>query len=342
MAMCESRRPLRKLRGQSLAVRCVFAIVVMLSADAWSEARPDPLVLIEGVYVAREQTPPSKIKLRERIRSPGAQHWQERLVEAYFEHDKYRVDQLHPPPTVRTLFDGEQVIQLDSNREITLRDRLEHSGVEPLYDARLLGIDWLDMWTSYLAAVPDFRRLGWECETVGREEVRGVAVWHVRVRAPPEYNCLTMDYWVEPERAFRVHRFSRSSDVPQRSLIESYYENAKYPWLPSRVECRIWFSHEAAEGAAEHRNLQVVEATTVRQFSPATWTIAGLNPPLNAPVGDYRLHQTVGYWDGKGLRDTPVWERRARGVGVFGLVVLALLVGAPPAALVWSRWHKAR
>lgn len=324
-----------------LAVRrYLWITAVLLSAPVRSAETLDPLVLVEGIYAAREQIPPSKLKLRERIRDPRNQRWQERVVEAYFEGAKYRVDQIEPQPTVRALVDGSKVIHLDNNRHVNLRDRLEHMASDPLYDARLLGMDCLNSWASYLLGKLDFRGLGWECTVLGQETIRGVKVWHVQVRAPEENQFLTLDYWVEPQRGFRVHRYATSSIVPQRSPLESYYENPRYPWLPSRVEGRIESHTEAAGWWVEEIEFHLLEAATVRQFPSETWTIVGLHPPLNAQVIDYRLEQVVGYWDGKGVRDTPVRVRPARGVGWAGLAVLAVLLTAPMAWWVWSCWRK--
>lgn len=316
----------------AVGMPCVLLGASLLCAADGLEERPDPIHLLEAVYTAREQIPPSRLKVSDRARNQGEQSWHEALLAVYFEHRKYRVDELRPDNSgVRTLFDGAQVIQLDSNRDVVLRDRVQHATSDPFYDVRVLGINLMDTWAAAFTGVPDFRSFGRNYKTVGWEMIRGVGVWHVQETAPSEYD-LKVDYWIEPGTGFRVHRYAYSIVGERPSTVESYYENSTYPWLPSRVESKIYTGDVFWE-----RELVVQEGLTMKRLPEETWTIAGLKPPLNATVTDYRLQQILGYWDGQGVRDVPVPARGKRGVGVVALGVMLLLVVAPLVWLVRSR-----
>ncbi|MDR2642437.1 MAG: hypothetical protein LBC74_06550, partial [Planctomycetaceae bacterium] len=43
-----------------------------------------------------------------------------------------------------------------------------------------------------------------------------------------------------------------------------------------------------------------------KSFPPETFTLKGLNLPLNTDVTDVRIHRRLGYWDEEKLVDRPV------------------------------------
>ncbi len=285
--------------GPSGVLAVVLGVVLLWGpfASRGADVVPEPTLLFRGVESVRQQIPPSRLVLRADYRAGIETSVLELLVE--FDDDKYGFSRTKTGPEVRAIFDGKQILHYDGVNSVTLRD-LRDTTADYLFDPRLLGItadfvcgQSLDDALPYRAAT--------NLQTVCREQVGDRPTWHVRLADTNTYNR-RIDIWVDPERNFRVYRYEYSLEGGRPSTVLSFYEDQKYPWLPSRVETQ---TYDSKAQPADERKLEILKAEPNVRLPDSAWGLAGLRPPAGTEVQDRRIRSRIGYWNGAALVPSP-------------------------------------
>ena len=197
------------------------------------------------------------------------------------------------------MFDGTFFLHFDGKDSATITVPPKWPGVDYLFDPRTLGLSG-----SYLADETVPSCLGYQnaksVTLVGLEPVRGKSTWHVRVVDSYEQQ---LDFWIEPVAGFPVHRgrFSTKEGLNQNQSEVYCGENPRFPWLPSRVETQYYCQGKPTDAT---REVTILKAEFDVRIPPETWTLAGLDLPIGAPVSDLRVGR-LGYWNGEGLSQDP-------------------------------------
>lgn len=143
-----------------------------------------------------------------------------------------------------------------------------------------------------------------EIKLVGAEQVAGRNTSHVRVTDKFDQQ---LDFWIEPTSYHVVRCEYRFEEIFRRCQSE-YGQEGPASALPTEVRIE-----EAFEGKRVcERTLKITNVATTDAFPPESWTLAGLDLPVGTPV--VKLFETpvdkvtgerIGYWNGKGLSDSP-------------------------------------
>ena len=206
--------PVAPLRRMLRLAGLLLSGLVPIQVVGAGAGTPAPVDLIQGVKSARMQIPTSRLEMRVTYKS--ATQTGEWELTCEFDADKCRVIQTKPKPEIRTLFDGTQVIQFDSNQRVVLRSIADGSG-DFLFDPRLLGIAIIDSWGATIAdALPHQRAT--QLETIRRSQVGDRDAWHVRLINTNEYD-LTIDAWIDEKNDFRVYRYEYSISGNKPSVV---------------------------------------------------------------------------------------------------------------------------
>ncbi len=173
-----------------------------------------------------------------------------------------------------------------------------------LFDPRLLGVS-----TDLSAKTPFGMYFGYqnckEATVVGRETIRGVETWHLKVLTSIDSR---LEYWIEDRADFRVHRVLWDfQKLPLVRIIESVYD----PQAPNDVIPKSMAIQEFGARKGEEPKLTstiTVDVERIEFKTPAKepGTIASLDLPTGTRVDDERTDKVVGYWDGtKIVKDRP-------------------------------------
>ncbi len=162
------------------------------------------------------------------------------------------------------------------------------------FDPRILGL------SDLLTADTTLKECIWyqnvkSLEVLGKEKINGVDAWRVRAKS----NGATSDYWIE-EPGFRIHQRSIQWGNYETIIKSEFAENDTATPFPSRVE----IVRKDNNGLLERRiTVNSVEVDT--NIAPDRFTLSSMNLPLNTMIVDYRIQRLAGYWDGKGISESP-------------------------------------
>lgn len=197
----------------------------------------------------------------------------------------------------RSIFDGSQVLTYDGQNSATIDDSTK-STIQYLFDPRTLGL------TSFLQPGKDVADcLRWRnaqsVSLLQRELVGGRETWHVRV---VDSFLHELNFWID-ERDYRVYKHEfRLGDV-RKTVISSYERKDD---VASPLPTRVYVAETSRGELLGERWLAVSKLETDVKINPKSWTLAGLDLPRGVPVSDLRVHERLGYWDGRGLSEDPV------------------------------------
>ncbi len=140
-------------------------------------------------------------------------------------------------------------------------------------------------------------------ELEGSESLNGIDVWKVKVVRGDS----TSRFWIE-EPLFRVHR--KTIETPHMAItIESTYspDDRQSPF-PQQVVIKRTYNAQEMQKRNEHTVCTVKTFEAGIPISPDRFTLKAMDLPFNTPVVDYRISRNVGYWDGEGLSELPVYR----------------------------------
>jgi hypothetical protein len=286
----------------ALAFLLTIIFLGLLTPECFSQS-PDPITLLQGVEMAREQTPASRLHFHALFKNPLQENERDYVME--FDGDKRRALG-STPDQPRLFYDGLQAcVYLPSSAQASLRN-ISDATAEALFDPRTFG---LNSGLTWQPTVPDLLPYkNGKVQLVGKEQLRGIDSWHVRiaVEKPTAYN---VDLWIGDTGHFPVYRYERIYDSAKQR-IESFYEDTNYSWLPTRVACTT-FDNDKFQFGLE---VTITKAEANVNFPEKNWTLAGLNLPVGTAIVDRRTSLTDGYWNGTNVTPFEAWQANRQAV----------------------------
>lgn len=276
--------------------------MIRIFGSACCAQTPDPITLIQGVEMARLQIPPSRLHFHVVYRDLLRKNESDHVIE--FDGNKRRSLPL-TPQGASLFYDGSQACLYSPDRkQASFRD-IQDATPDALFDPHTLGLDSGLGWPLMVADLLPYREGG--VEMVGREMVRGIETWHVRISLSKPFKH-QRDLWIGDATGFPVYRYDLTLES-ERQTVMSFYESPSYTWLPSRVEC----SSVDTNGTLRFGlTVTLTKAEAQVSFSETNWTLAGLNLPVGTQVMDRRTKLTIGYWNGTSVTPLEVWRAGQR------------------------------
>lgn len=290
---------------------------------------PDPLLLLQGVQSSREQIPPSRLK----IKYAYCDSLITNTIVVYVDFDGILRSFKHVRPNNElisdwcTVFDGSKAITYEKRiNQVSYRSIMSPASQLMLFDPRLLGLINAYAWNESLDVAVPCSVTNANYELIGREQVDGKEAWHVRFSTT---KYLQIDYWIDDKRDFRVYR--RDWNGVQ---TRSYYENEKYPRLPSRIVSKAYTHLKPIdkEKPTYEKDLQILEASAFIRFKEDRWNLAKMNIEPGADVVDYRLSRSIGTWNGNRIVSESDGSRSPLGLWSYGIVFALFVV---PGIYLW-------
>ena len=311
---CTTRHPLldhiERMNTSTTKMGIVLGVMLIgiIGSDCYAQS-PDPITLIQGVEMARLKIPPSRLHFHLVFRSQSRTTESDRIME--FDGDRRRSVGL-TPQDLSLFYDGSQACLYDPSRKYASFRDIRDSTADALFDPRTIGLSPVLGWAASVSDHLPYKQ--GRVEMVGREQVRGIDTWHVRISIENPYKY-QIDLWIGDTERFPVYRYDATYDT-ERQSVTSFYENKDYPWLPSKAESSFYNTNGTI-------NLELTASITKAEanvaFSETNWTLAALNMPVGTPVMDRRTKLTVGYWNGTNATPFEVWQANQRALMVTEL-----------------------
>jgi hypothetical protein len=260
---------------------------LLLLANLGYTAQPDPETLLRGAQSAREQIPPSRVTVNTVYHSEVRHN--EFALTIEFDGDLRRFERsslaANRPDYLRTLFDGKDAFAYDKSQVSIYNLSSQFPG--PLHDPRVFGMVGVLNADLTIADCLPFA-IATNVLLVGQEVIDQTPTFQVRMMSK---DGTVWNWWISPEKGFQVLQFKENWGVGSRAT-RSWYENAEYQWLPSRVIVEQFGSNG---GIISRTESKVVKAEVVEKFPKSTWTLAGFTLPAKTIIVDTRK-KTFGYW----------------------------------------------
>jgi len=174
-----------------------------------------------------------------------------------------------------------------------------------IYDPRMLGLtDMMNHNTSVGESLLYKSRSNF---SISREDLNGRSVYVVECRDGERNGFAHWKLYIEEPGFFLIRK---TVDAEWGKIqIDNDYSEQKFLPFPTKVHIyRV--APQKDESGREivdfDRYITIKDVQIKKSFPPETFTLAGLNPPLNSDVVDYRISRRLGYWDGEKLVDDPV------------------------------------
>jgi hypothetical protein len=324
--------PNSQWRHLFIVVGLLGSRLLMLPAKAEDNARPDPLILLQGVESARLQIPASTLTVEFSYTDSFVLVSNEMILHVDFDGDLRGFDyQLDDQSKLgyRTVFDGSRAICYYEDRHLVEYRNLTDQTPMQLFDPRVLGISAHNAWEDNIRDAIPYRYEGAKPELIGREAVEDRVAWHVRLTIKPLQ--VVADYWIDDTNGFRVYR--KDWNVTKTF---SYYENESYPWLPSRVESKDYrYAKDGNATLQSEMKWQIVDAKADVKFPKSRWTLAGMDLKQGTEVTDVNLRRRIGNWNGsRFVPSIPDSDQRRNRPMAWSIIALFLVV-IVPVILMW-------
>lgn len=333
---------LRKIVLVSSIAALMACADIARTSTLTAQEKPSAVALLRGVELAREaaESVKAEIEVKFATRSPATSVTC--LVELRGARRRFEVFGVEDVAQV-IIRDGDEFrsFRRQRNEDLHFYDVREAVGTrgDLAFDPRVLGL------SDFMPCNANLRQCLWysrhdELVVIGEDDVGSVRVWRVKARR----GSTSSEYWIE-EPSFRVHR--RRIDTPDHTIdIRSTFEGNGLTPFPKRVIASREFK-DARDGKATPSTMRweyIVKGFEAGGEIPdERFGVASIGLPINTPAVDYRIHRTVGYWNGEGFGERPVysgetpraapeppsrWLRRIVFIGVNAVVVLvaALLI----------------
>lgn len=119
-----------------------------------------------------------------------------------------------------------------------------------------------------------------------------------------DYDGTELSFWVEPERAFRVHKYEYLSPGLQHEIVSSEFDES---FCKGLLPCKIDSVRERLVAGSSYKNKRILSNYVEGAPSRLGLEDMGLTPGM--PVSDIRIKKRIGYWDGTKLVESPVRDR---------------------------------
>lgn len=322
------------------------AIIFMVSTHSTlAEEPPSALALLRGVESTRTQYKTIKAALEARYISPPPAPTIDCLVEMDVPKLRFEFTVLAGDiPGQVILRDGDEFhgYRRKEAEDVQVYDLQRAVGVrgDIAFDPRILGLSDLmtcDTTVKDCLWIEDHESL----EVVDQESLHGVNTWKVKASR----RGATAEFWIE-EPSFRVHR--KIVETPfMRIVIDSEFDSDKeQSSFPSRVTTQRVHKKDELKDRNEERIYIVKSFDTDADIPLERFTLKAMDLPFNTPVVDYRISRIVGYWDGEGLSEKPVYlgerpselsEPKSQGNDRLLLIAINLLVLLVLIVVIWMR-----
>jgi hypothetical protein len=195
-----------------------------------------------------------------------------------------------------TVYDGAvlmEYMEADGKPFQTKIDDPDKGSSTYLFDPRVLGLTPSPSVRDTIESCLTHSNAG-SVQLAGRESVEGVIAWHIRV----PYPTVTYDYWIDVNNPSRVVKCGFNGNT-----VFSKYDaaNPDDP-IPTKIRIVMFYGRE---NARFDKHILRRSARFNIPVDPTSWTLAGFNMPVGTDVVDYRISRSIGYWDGRGLSESP-------------------------------------
>jgi len=308
------------------------SVVTVAIADK-NPKQPDPVALLKGVAVAREQIESGEMEFLDAHRD-SRWHIQTNyiLLKVAFDGEKLRFEQLAreyayvptDPEAIkrveekyyelhgdndalvklglltpqsahyRTINDGNVIMEFDPRLDATIQNSNADIGTF-LFDPRTFGLNGYMFHGDTVEGCLGLQNLK-PVSLVGKEDVDGIPAWRVNVQVATNW---PIEFWIDAAHPTHVIKMAEPA---RPGTVWSEYD-PQNPDDPLPIEVNA----EDHEGKTTN---YVYETHVVRRNSrynvpiqPKAFTLAGLDMPIGTPVVDVRIHRRIGYWNGKGFSE---------------------------------------
>ena len=290
----------RQRRTNTLVRYGCLIIMFVFVPTAWAAKEPSPVALLRGVEAAR--TSQSSLRAKLTIETVLPKPYLKLEVSTELDGSRRRLE-------VRTEKQSAGVVTLLDEGEIHSFNRHDHEDVlvydvrraadqgSLIFDPRILGL------SDTMTATQTVRVCLWyeqatEVVLVGKEEIKGVSVWRVKVRKKSS----EADFWIE-EPSFRVYRKTvQSLNGKRRIEIDSEFDaSGTTSPLP-----RIVHIKRIQPNNTFHRDITVTSMEWPATIPDERFTLKSMDLPKNTAVVDLGSMRRIGFWNGEGLTKDPV------------------------------------
>lgn len=295
------RRTLRQVRR--VVILCaVVQIVAMLGRDLKAQEFPSPQALLRGVEQAR--TNDDSVAATVELHYVSTTTDTNVILTCEIEIDRNRRRSAvtrNPGGSEIVIRDGDEFygFRRHPGEDVHIYDEKRSAAVrgDVAFDPRVIGLSDVTTIASTVENclwLDDYE----EFQTLGQESIRGVNAWRVKVSRPDS----TAEFWIE-EPAFRVHRKTVETPVMRIEIDSEFAPGDSESPFPVRVVAKRDSPHLKFD-----RTYVVKRLDLGPPISPDRFTLKSMDLPLNTPVVDYRISRRVGFWNGEGLSELPVYQ----------------------------------
>jgi len=314
------------------------SMTIMLVAVSVANDNAKALALLKGVEQERLKYDCFHVRYEEHRAEEG------KTVEQVVDFDKGKIRKEHLSGRafagMKSIFLEEVIYYMptydDKHVAIVPHKSIQAYGSD-IYDPRLLGLT--DMMSHDTNVSERLLYRGKNDFSVSREDLDGRPVYVVACSDGAQNGFAHWKLYIE-EPGFRLIRKTVDAEWGKIQIDNDYSEKKFLPF-PTKVHIyRVAPKKDGEEVIIFDRHITVKDVQFKKSFPPETFTLAGLNPPLNSDVVDYRSSQRLGYWDGEKIVDKPVrisaqelqalLAPRERGIGPYigiGIGVVMILLG---------------
>lgn len=263
--------------------------------------------------------------------------------EFYVSNNRRRVDIWSGKSLLETIVredDNFFAFRRGQHEDLQMYDLDRASGVrgDLLFDPRALGL------SDIMPCTVDVTSCLWssnraKLEIVGNEAVNGTKTWRLKATKP---NGTSSEYWIE-EPGFRVHKRTIESTASKIEIVSEFGTDPTDSVFPRRV-----FTERIVGNTSYKRIYTLKYLNALPNVDPDQFTVSSLDLPINTMANDYRISRIVGYWDGEGWSENPVYfgERpdsiempQSQSGFRLGVLFLNLLLVLFLAFFVWRKRH---
>jgi len=280
------------------------SLVIILSTVVVADGNTKALALLKGVEQERLKYDCFHIRYEEYRAEEG------KTAEQIVDFDKGKIRKEHLP---NRSFAGTKSLFLDDIMYRMTSYDAKHVSIVPhvstnaygadIYDPRMIGLTEVMNHNKDVAACLLYKSRS--NFSVFLETLNDRSVYVVECRDGERNGFAHWRLYIE-EPGFRLVKKTVESEQG-RSQIENDYSEQKFLPFPTSTHIySVVFQEDGKETVDFDRHITVKDVQIKKSFPPETFTLAGLNLPLNTEVSDYRISRRLGYWDGEKLVDDPV------------------------------------
>lgn len=302
-----SRNPDWRTKVKTPFMTCLWVISSSYCiADDASLSRDSAIATLENVETVRSQSKPFRISGVLRRQEP-ARTWEFRFT-AEVDGNKYRIRHGANGRSV-AIFDGTRLLYFDGDDSAIVTSLEHHAAGCFAFNPTTLGISsYLD--PSYTLSECAAYRYASDVKTVKDDPSGSPDARHIQLI--DRFGQL-INFAIIPQHPFRVVRYSKTIpivDGPPLSkggqvfsmiVVESsFWPDDDTSWIPRSIETYT-LDRGDPESVYSREEIKLDKPEWIENFSPETFTVAGLSMSVGIPVADIVSKRRIGYWNGNGL-----------------------------------------